>query len=166
MATAELERTVRPSVLDRLIDLDPRTPADPPLSFSESVRRYKAAVLRDLEWLLNTRQIPEEVPARCPEVQNSVYMYGLPDTTSMSGDDPAVRRKLQQKVEECIRKFEPRLSAPEVALAVAASGANPRLVHFMVQAILRMDPDPERIVFDTMLDGATGAIRVEGQTNA
>jgi type VI secretion system protein ImpF len=164
MSSREFERTVRASVLDRLTDNEPRTPADPPLTFSESVRRHKAALLRDLEWLLNTRRIADPVPAQYTEIQNSVYNYGLPDTTSMSGDDPAVRRKLQREVEDCIRRFEPRLTATKVTLSTAET--NPRLVRFVVEAILRMEPDPEHIVFDTVLDGSIGSIRVEGSTHA
>jgi predicted component of type VI protein secretion system len=37
------------------------------------------------------------------------------------------------------------------------------MIRFVVEAILRMDPDPVRVVFDTMLDPSSGAIRVEGE---
>lgn len=159
MTIREPERTVRQSVLDRLIDTDPRVSGDPTTSFSESARRYKAGVMRDLEWLLNTRRIPEPVPSALGEVRDSVYLYGLPDTTSMSADDPAVRRRLQQDIRACIEHFEPRLTDVDVTL-VPPPEDNKRLVRFVVEATLRMDPDEERVVFDTVLDPGSGAFRV------
>ena len=56
MAKHEIERTVQPSVLDRLTDEDPRSPADQRVSYAESVKHFKASVQRDLEWLLNSRR--------------------------------------------------------------------------------------------------------------
>jgi type VI secretion system protein ImpF len=145
-------------VLDRLIDEDPRATADPPTTLAESIRKVKSAVLRDLEWLLNSRRNPERVPESCVEVRRSVYYYGLPDTTSLSRDDPAVRRRLQRELEECLRIFEPRLEAVEIQL-VEVKGPLLQL-RFIVDAILRMDPDPERIRFDTVLDVSSGRISV------
>ena len=161
----EPERTVSQSVLDRLTNLTPKGQGDAPMSFSESVRRYKAGVLRDLEWLLNTRRIPEPIPEGLDEIEKSVYVYGLPDTTSLSGDDPAVRKQLQREIADCIRRFEPRLDDVEVKL-LAPTEDTKRMVRFSVEAILRMDPDPERIVFDTVLDPSSGKIRVAGSTHA
>ena len=160
------ERTVRQSVLDRLIDRDPRSPAEPqPSTFSESVRQMKLALLRDIEWLLNTRRIPEPAPDAYPELQRSVYHFGLPDTTSLSGDDPNVRRRLQREIEECIRLFEPRLTSVSVSPTVSTD-ATRRDVRFTIEAVLRMEPNPERIVFDTVLDVSHGGFSVAGGTNA
>lgn len=164
MATRESERTARLSVLDRLIDDDPKASEDRPITLAESVRRTKAGVMRDLEWLLNTRRNPDPVPEECTELRRSVHAYGLPDTTSMSRDDPAVRRRLQRQLEECLRTFEPRLEAIEIALAEEKGPL--QQVRFVVDAILRMDPDPERIRFDTVLDVASGAISVSGSGHA
>ena len=155
----EPERTVRQSLLDRLIDDDPRTSGDPTISFSESVRRYKLGVMRDLEWLLNTRSIPEPVPDALRELKQSLYIYGLPDTTSLSADDPGAREKLRQQIRACIQQFEPRLTDIDVTLLDSPDDSR-RLVRFVVEATLLMDPDEERVVFDTVLDPGNGAIRV------
>jgi type VI secretion system protein ImpF len=165
MSNREIEGTARPSVIDRLIDTDPRSGSDPTMPLSESVRRVKGAVLRDLEWLLNTRRIPEPAPERCSELQHSLYHYGLPDTTSMSGDDPAVRRQLQLEIEETIRRYEPRLADVEVEL-VAPEGEKKLQVRFVIEALLRMDPEPERVVFDTVMDLGSGGFHVTGASNA
>jgi type VI secretion system protein ImpF len=160
----EPERTVSQSLLDRLTDDSAKGLGDRVMSFSESVRRYKAGVLRDLEWLLNTRRIYEPLPEGCEELEKSVYYYGLPDTTSLSGDDPAVRRMLQRDITDCIRRFEPRLTDVEVKLVPATDER--RLLRFTVEAILRMDPDPERVLFDTMLDPSNGRVHVASDGHA
>src|ERR671917_476864 len=107
MARAELERTVQQSLLDRLIDLDPASSADPPTTFAQSVRQLKAALRRDLEWLLNTRRIPDPAPEHFKEVHRSVYHFGLPDITSLARDSTDARTRLLRQVEETIATFEP-----------------------------------------------------------
>src|SRR5690242_1597363 len=102
MPTSEIERPVRPSVLDRLIDEAPRprgkgaprartedapaTRVEPVLTRSQSVDRLKTALQRDLEWLLNARRAITPVPDDCEHVARSVFTFGLPDITSMSKD--------------------------------------------------------------------------------
>lgn len=103
-------------------------------------------------------------PQACVELRRSVYSYGLPDTTSLSGDDPAVRRQLQREIEECLRLFEPRLEAVQIEL-VEEKGPFQQ-VRFVVDAILRMEPDPERIRVDAVLDAASGNISVAGDRHA
>ena len=44
------------SVLDRLLDDAPFSPADPPVSDATQVRELREAIRRDLELLLNTRR--------------------------------------------------------------------------------------------------------------
>ncbi len=60
MPTTQREGPVTLSVIDRLIDQEPERKLEPPLSRAQSVRDLKAAVRRDLEWLLNTRKTIEE----------------------------------------------------------------------------------------------------------
>lgn len=156
------ERTARPTVVDRLIDFEPRTAADPALSTNESVRRYKDAVLRDLEWLLNTRRSIIPVPEECAELRESVFLYGLPDVSSMSGDSDVTRRDLLHEIEECIRIFEPRLTGVRVSPVEESEGAR-RQVRFVIEGLLRMEPNPERVLFDTVLELSSGKIQVAGE---
>ena len=62
MPRQDADINVTPSLIDRLIDLEPANSSDPPSTRSQSVRQLKLALRRDLEWLLNTRRIPEEAP--------------------------------------------------------------------------------------------------------
>ena len=167
MAQREIERTVQPSLLDRLTDLDPRTPADPRITFSESVRRFKASLQRDLEWLLNTRRTPEPVPADWfEELPKSLYNYGLPDITSLSRDAMESRSFLVNHVENAIAVFEPRLTDVRISV-VEAEGENfRRELRFHIEGTLRMDPTPEQVVFDTVLHFASGEYDVAGVRDA
>jgi type VI secretion system protein ImpF len=166
MAQREIERTVRLSVIDRLVDTEPRNAADAPLTWSESVRRLKASVLRDIEWLLNTRRIIEPAPAGFPELQSSLFHYGLPDITSLSADSAETRRELARQVEECVELFEPRLTGVRVLLVTDTDQSRKHRVRFRIEGLLRMDPNPERVVFDTVLETASGKFDVSGADHA
>jgi type VI secretion system protein ImpF len=164
MAAPESDRTVRLSVIDRLIDPSPRTAGDPPITWAESVRRLKESLLRDLEWLLNTRRIAEPAPDQYPEVQSSVYHFGIPDISSLSADSDVSRLRLMRHIEKSIEIFEPRLM--RVRVSPTGEGGEAREIRFVVEALLRMDPNPERVVFDTVLETASGEFRVSGGGDA
>jgi type VI secretion system protein ImpF len=165
MAGPASERTVLLSVVDRLIDRRPGLTADPPMTWEESVRELKASLLRDIEWLLNTRRIAEPAADLMTEVQRSVYHFGIPDVSSLSADSSLSTQKLLQHVEETIRVFEPRLTRVRV-LPAEQSGKERREIRFVVDALLRMDPNPERVIFDTVLETARGEFRVSGSADA
>src|SRR5688572_20867809 len=149
MASQATERTIRLSVIDRLIDTEPRIAADPPLTWAASLRMQKQSVLRDVEWLLNTRRTIEPAPAAYTELRQSVYQFGLPDITSASADSSETPLMLQLHVEETLRLFEPRLTGVQVTFA-ASEGGHRKDIRFVVDAFLRLDPNPERMIFDTV----------------
>jgi type VI secretion system protein ImpF len=166
MARTELERTVQYSLLDRLIDNEPQTSVEAPMTWAQSVRMLKASVRRDLEWLLNTRRINESPPDALSEVAQSLYNYGLPDITSLSRDSTHAYTRLLRQVERAIALFEPRLSRVRVSL-VETEGENARReLRFLVEAVLRMDPNPEPVVFDTVLEFSSGEYEVKGDARA
>ena len=157
--TSEIERPVRPSVLDRLIDDNPKSNVEPTLTRSQSVRVFKAALRRDLEWLLNARRIITPVPEDCEELARSVYTFGLPDITSMSKDSRESFERLARLIQSAIDVFEPRLTGLTVDLREGDSKLL-RDVHFVIDGILRLDPMPERVMFDTRQD-ERGAMKVQ-----
>jgi type VI secretion system protein ImpF len=155
------ESRVRLSVLDRLV-----SGTDGAASLSESVSAMRDAVRRDLDRLLNTRRIAEPATDEFPEVQKSLYHYGLPDITSLSGDSGTARRRLVRQVEEAIELFEPRLMNVRVSGMDTPARADRRQIRFHIEALLRLDPDPERVAFDTVLETASGRISVTGEGDA
>ena len=161
MARLELERSVQQSVLDRLVDEDLRASGDAPLTWGESVRQLKISLRRDLEWLLNTRRTIVPVPDACEEVQASLFSFGLPDISGRSRDQLNMRARIAREVEETIAVFEPRLTAVRVMLPEDDDdGRDAHRFRLVVEAMLRLDPSPERIVFDTVLDTARGEFEV------
>jgi type VI secretion system protein ImpF len=159
MANSEIERPVRPSVLDRLIDDDPRSNVEPALTRSQSVRQFKTALRRDLEWLLNARRVIKPVPEECEQLARSVFTFGLPDITSMSKDSRESFEKLARMIQSAIDVFEPRLTDVTVQLREGNSKLL-RDVHFVIDGILKLDPMPERVMFDTRQD-ERGAMKVQ-----
>lgn len=166
MAKREIERTVQPSLLDRLTDEDPRSPADVRISYMESLQNFKRSVQRDLEWLLNTRRIADEPPDHLEELRRSVYHYGIPDITSLSRDSSDSRDLLLARLDEALAMFEPRLTNVRIQMQEIEGEAHRRELRFIVEATLRLDPTPEQVMFDTVLHFSTGEIDVTGKTDA
>jgi len=155
MARTEIERTVRPSILDRLTDQEPGLAADPPITREESERRFRVAVERDVEALLNTRRSMVPAPEWCPELRRSVYDFGLVDTTGIPVGTKAGKERLLSALQDAIERFEPRLARPRVRLLDAQQVRAPQM-RFVVEAVLVMDPGREDVVFDTVLEIASG----------
>ena len=166
MAKREIERTVQPSVLDRLTDLEPRIAADPHTSYADSLRQFKATVQRDLEWLLNTRRIPEPAGEDYPELERSLYNFGVPDITSLSSDSVGDRELLLRQVEDALTLFEPRLENVKISMVELQGESKRRELRFIVEATLRLDPTPEQVMFDTVLHFSTGEVEVSGAADA
>ncbi len=158
------ERTVRLSVLDRLIDEAPRQAGDAPGSWESSLSELRARLVRDVEWILNTRRIPQPVPDSCGELKRSVFTYGLPDISSMAATEET-RGELARTVAECIQLFEPRLMSVRVVQKDAALLGG-RGIQFTIEALLRLDPSPERVVFDTVVETVSGRVAVAGDADA
>ena len=155
MARTEIERVVKPSLFDRLTDGEHGIAADPPVTQEESERRYRVGVERDVEALLNTRRTMYAAPEWCPELRNSVYDFGLVDTTGIPVGTKAGRDRLLAALQDAIERFEPRLAQPRVRLIDAQQVRAPQL-RFVVEAVLVMDNGREDVVFDTILEVATG----------
>ena len=157
--------TVTPSLLDRLIDREPKDSTDPSTTRAQSVRQLKASLRRDLEWLLNTRRIPESAPESMHELARSLYNYGLPDFASLSLHSPKDRGRLLVELERTVAVFEPRLRDVRVSL-LDTPGMSTRTLHFQIEGLLDMDPSPEQVSFDTTLQLSSGEYQIRGERSA
>jgi type VI secretion system protein ImpF len=162
---SSVDSAVTVSVIDRLIDEDPRTGVEALPTRSQSVRLLKDGVRRDLEWLLNTRRIAVEPDPALHEVDRSVYMYGLPDFTAMSLASPKDQAKLLRSLQGTIKQFEPRLASVRI-VPLELQGVNTRTLRFRIEGLLLMDPAPEHVSFDTVLDLTSSQYVVRGEANA
>lgn len=170
------EDLVRQSVLDRLIGADllhgrggnrGRTAR----TWEESVKILERNVLRDLEQLLNSRQVSEPAEAPHEHLANSVYNYGLLDFASLSADAAGTGDRIRQLIKEAIERFEPRLVDvrvvdPEEDEDSKSGGGARRRIRFRVEATLRTDPDPERVEFDTVLETTSKRFEVSLEPHA
>ena len=159
MPAADYERAVQLSVLDRLIDHEPRSQSEPFVSRAESLRRLRSSVRRDIEALLNTVRTTE-APAGLRELKDSLYTYGVPDISSMSLESAQDGQRLLRALEAAISQFEPRLANVRVTSSGKLSRKQMKL-EFHVEALLLIDPAPERLAFDTVFEIARGVYKVE-----
>jgi type VI secretion system protein ImpF len=164
MPSSESKGVTTLSVLDRLIDDNPKSRSEPVMTSAQSMRIMKAAVRRDLEWLMNTRRTIQSVPDSCAEARRSVFHYGLPDISSMSLFSGHDQGFLLKAIETTISYFEPRLLRPKVVLR-PVTGVS-RIVHFVIEGMLWVDPAPEQIVFDTVLELSNGTYQIQGDAGA
>jgi type VI secretion system protein ImpF len=160
MATPKFTKSIQQGLLDRLIDLEPENRQEAPMTRAESLRQLRAAVKRDLEWLLNTTRMPIEVPEACEEVKNSVLFFGLPDIASIFIADTGEQVRLLRSLEAAVETFEPRLVRARVTTREKYRAAQ-QAITFHVEAMLMIDPAPERIAFDTVLEITKGSYSVK-----
>ena len=159
------DQSVSLSFLDRLIDLEPKTASEAPLSRAKSVRTLKASLRRDLEWLLNTRRRPDPAGSEFRELEKSLFNYGLPDITSLAHDSFTDRQRLTRSLEQTLATFEPRLSRIRV-VPIGEISAAKHVLRFQIEALLDMSPAPEMITFDTVLQLSSGEYQVSGEPGA
>jgi type VI secretion system protein ImpF len=155
MSRTDNEIRITLSVLDRLLDFEPAISKEAPKSRSKTLRELKQAVRRDIEWLLNTRHYSGEIDNQLKEVQKSVVFYGLPDFTALSVKSDAEQKRLTKALETAIKNFEPRFIDLKVTLDPIRD--TDKLLKFRIEASLDIDPAPEPITFDTVLQfGGSG----------
>jgi type VI secretion system protein ImpF len=148
------ETIVTQSLLDRLISVE-----DWPTTRAQSLRYFKEALKRDLSWLLNSRQSPIEQLGSYPLSQGSMINFGLPDISAMGLSSASDHRRLRQALQLCLRNYEPRLQNLEIS--IDSADTQDRRLRFHIQGQMRLDPAPEEITFDTVLELTSGEYKVK-----
>ena len=154
MARTDHEKQVTPSVLDRLIDLDPRESREAPRTRTTTLAQLRASVRRDLEWLLNTRTLLDPANSELEEARRSVAFYGLPDFTGVGMSSNREQNRLLVALETAISFFEPRFL--DVKIILEPIDQLERQLKFRIEARLDVDPAPIPIAFDSVLQAGTG----------
>ena len=152
---------ITPSVLDRLIDREPELSREAPASRLQSLNDLKQAVKRDLEWLLNARQRVGGVPPELKELSRSLAAYGLPDFSAVSVKSPADQLWMQRVLEMTISAFEPRLENITVSLSQVRDIDHK--LRFRIDARIKVEPTPEPVTFDTVLQASTNQYVVKAE---
>jgi type VI secretion system protein ImpF len=154
MARGKTENVVTQSVLDRLFATD-----EVPATRAQSLRAFKDSLKRDVEWLLNARRPPIEQLQQYPLAASSVINYGLPDVNSLSASSGRDQHTLIVTIQKALRNYEPRIANAKVFLS-RTELAN-RSLRFLVQGQIMLDPAPEEISFDTVLELTKGEYEVK-----
>ena len=155
---AGIQHNIQASVLDRLIDREPQISREPARDRLISFDEVKAAIVRDLESLLNTKALILQVPAALNHLNGSVFVYGLPDFTSHNPKSPSTRQQLRQDVQRAISKFEPRLQ--NVTVRIEQADREERNIRLKITGLLVVDPVAEPVTFDTYFDLNKGEYRI------
>ena len=130
-------------------------------STAGEIARLRDEVRRDLEWLLNSRRPPVDLPPGSSALERSVMTYGLPDFSGLCLADPQECDRLTATLATTIAQFEPRLANVRVLFEpISRDGARPAL-HYRIEALLRIDPVPEPVAFDTILELADRSFTVK-----
>jgi type VI secretion system protein ImpF len=141
------------------LDFEPKTLNEAPKSRSKSLRELKQSVRRDLEWLFNTRSYLGEIDEKLEETPNSVVSFGLPDFTGISVRSHLELKRLREAIETAIKNYEPRFLDVKVTLEPIDN--TDRILNFRIEAFLNIEPSPEPIVFDTILELGSGDFEVK-----
>lgn len=147
---------LQPSLVDRLIDPDS---AGTSILTGYNAEQLYQAVLRDLEALLNTRQIPEPTLLADEELSQSILTYGLPDFVSAESLSSTQRQEIGNAIRQVVERFEPRLKEVKVTLLSKDEESIKQRLRFRVAARLNVNPSPD-VSFDTILEMASGHYQV------
>lgn len=154
MARVRTETLVSQTIIDRfLLSQD-----DWPKTRKESMDRYRDALRRDLEWMLNTRKPVMPILEEFPATAASVLNYGFPDLQSFENAQGRDKDAVSVALEKCIRTFEPRIEQPRVFLTRSDTLA--RSLKFHIEGKIRFDDTKEDVKFDTVLELISGEYEV------
>ncbi len=161
MSRVPNDRPLIPSVLDRLIDLEPHTRSEAPMNRTQVLQQMKESVGRDLQALLNTRCRATSWPESLSELNHSLFAYGIPDCVGINTGSREQQEMLRRMMARSIESFEPRLMKVSVALA-DTNDPTDRALRFRIDAMLKVNPAPEPVIYDSSLDATSGDFLVRG----
>ena len=148
------------SLLDRLLDLQPESHEDVPLSSWEQLREFKTSLCRDLSALLNTRRAEQDFDPAYEEATNSLLSFGVTDFTSYNLKSGVEQEQLRRSIERAIRQFEPRLG--RVSVSIEEPDPLRPVLRFQIEALLRIGAGGEPAVFDVALHRESRRVAVSG----
>ena len=150
------------SILDRLIDQEPE-------GLARAAGRARRATWRrsrprsSATWSgCSTASSPCSTrPADLRHLRRSLLTFGLPDFTVASLSSTKDQDVLRRAIEETVRRFEPRLA--DVTVRLEAGREFDRSLRFRIDGMLQVDPAPEPVTFDSVLQLNTRDFVVQGE---
>src|ERR1019366_6166831 len=138
MASGQHQVDMTMSLLDRLLDFQPESHQEVPVSSWEQLRKFKSSLRRDLSALLNTRRAEQDFDPSYEEAANSLLSFGIADFTSYNLKSAVEQEQVRRSIERSIRQFEPRLA--RVSVTVEEPDPLRPVLQFQIEALLRVGP--------------------------
>lgn len=163
MAELTPSERLQPSLLDRLTDEERSSRAEGRDKRVMSMKQLRAAVLRDLSWLLNTSAAPRgDAIYEFPMAAASVVNFGLPDATGMSSAGLSVG-EVEARIRRAIERFEGRIVSRTLEVRAQLEEGSPRspaVIGFEITGEFCPLPMPEALYVKTEMDLETGSFNL------
>lgn len=143
------EKRLIPSLLDRLIDRQPRQVVEEPGAHLITLKELKKNLERDLNALAQTHRASlAQIPPHLRELRRSCFAFGVPELSSFGATERDAW-KLAEELQQIIEQFEPRLQGVQVTLA--SFDKDRGMISLTIDAYLNVEPAPEKVRFDASL---------------
>lgn len=167
MAELNPRDRLQPFLLDRLSDDQTDQTRESREKTVFSPRQLKAALLRDLAWLLNTpAPIPSDGLGEFPQVLNSVLNYGVQDLTGSLASGVS-GTTLERGLQKAIQQFEPRLDRRSLSVQLMSDekGPNPNHLALEIRGEVIATSMPDPLYIKTEVDLETGQFALKDRPN-
>jgi len=158
--TIPLDR-LQPCLLDRLTDEDPGNREESRNQRIITVQRYKAGVLRDLEWLFNSiGHYPDEMVgdltfADYKDAFRSVINFGIRQLYGRLAPDV---EEIEKQLFDALLTFEPRINRHTLKVSVEIER---NILSIELTGELWVNPLPEKLFIKTELDLESSAFSMK-----
>jgi type VI secretion system protein ImpF len=121
----------------------------------------KRKILRNLEWLLNTRStIYKEDLSDYPHVKDSVMAYGVKEYMNKGDSDKSIEN-LANEIKAAVLKYEPRIERKTLDVEALNQNENYEYIKynrivFLIQGFLQTVNKSEKLLIQTEIDLETG----------
>jgi type VI secretion system protein ImpF len=143
---------LQPCLLDRLTDDEPARREESRNQRLISLQRYKAGVLRDLDWLFNAighfpdERVGELTFSDFEEAYRSVLNFGLRQLYGRLAPDI---EEIEKQLFDAISVFEPRINRQTLKIKATIER---NILSFDITGELWVHPVPEKLFIRTQLD--------------
>jgi type VI secretion system protein ImpF len=152
---------LQPALLDRLTDTEPHKTTERPEAHYVDEARLKQALLRDLQWLLNTTNASGDIDFDgLAAAELSVVNYGMPALTGQMLSE-LDWNTVQASIRRSILQFEPRI-LPKTLSITQIQSAHAMNQHNTLQFEIRCEfwslPFSQELLLKARLDVETGQV--------
>lgn len=158
------QQHLQPSLFDRLLDDEPDRLKEGDDKRTLTRAGLRQAVLRDLDWLLNTTSLGlAHDDRRHPHAARSVINYGLP---MLSGQftSSIQRVSMEQALRQAIVQYEPRILPDSLEVELVMDGPaidSHNGIGLVIRGLLWAQPVPLEFLLRSQIDLEEGRVEVQ-----